>query len=275
MNIALGSSCRTAIAALVGACALPALGQQPKLGVERILTPSVARQQHLGVLCPYIAVTPNGVAVVGDGDRLWAVGADGAVRIAGVHNANSFAISTQGLLVVVSGKSLLYLDPLSKTLKPILELPFAGMSIVSDNQDSFFLYGPDGTKGFALYELLPGRKVVKVIDLPRPITGVTRLADDVLMVSGGALFAAYQNSLRLLAGEIGGKLRSVAADTAAHQIYVSDGKSIFAIHQDKVVPLVDDLGGELRWQSGGLLVFNPAQRFLARLVNFTDTEPAR
>jgi hypothetical protein len=275
MNIALGSSCRTAIAVLITAWALPGLGQQPKLSVERILTPSVAQQQHLGILRPDIAVTPNGVAVVGDGDKLWAVGADGAVRIAGVRNANSFSISPQGLLVVVSGKSLLYLDPVSKILKPIFDLPFPGMSIVAENQDSFFLFGPDGAMGFALYELLPGRKVVKVVDSPRPITGVTRLADDVLIVCGGALFAVYQNSLRLLAGEIGGNLRSVAADSSAHEIFVSDGKSIFAIHQDKVVPLVGDVGGELRWQSGGLLVFNPTQRSLARLVNLMETEPAQ
>jgi hypothetical protein len=274
MNIALGSICRIAIAALMTACSLLALGQKPKFSIERILTPSLARQRHLGILRPDIAVTPNGVAVVGDGDRLWAVGADGAVRIERVHNANSFAISPQGLLVVVSGKSLLYLDPVSKTLKPIFDLPFAGMSIVTENQDSFFLFGPDGAKGFAVYELLPGRKVVKVVDTPQPVTAVTRLADDVLIVSGGALFAVYQNSLRLLAGEIGGRLRSVAADSSARQIFVSDGKSIFAIHQDKVVPLVGDFGGELRWQSGGLLVFNPTQPSVARLVNLTETESA-
>lgn len=274
MSSALGSSCRAAITALITACALPALAQQPKLTIERILTPSVARQQNLGILRPDIAVTPNGVAVVGDGDKLWAVGADGAVRIEGVRNANSFAISPQGLLVVVSGKSLLYLDPVAKTLKPIFDLPFTGMSIVTGSQDSFFLFGPDGAKGFAVYQLLPGRKVVKIVDTPQPITGVTRLADDVLIVSGGALFAANQNSLRLLAGEIGGKLHSVAADSTTRQIFVSDGKSIFAIQQNKVVPLVGDVGGELRWQSGGLLVFNPAQRSVARLVNLTQTEPA-
>jgi hypothetical protein len=274
MNITFGSSRMAAVVALIAVWTLTAFSQPPRLIIERILTPAVAQQQHLGILRPDIAFTPNGVAVVGDGDKLWAVGADGALRIAGVRNANSFAIAPQGLLVVISGKSLLYLDPFSRTLKPIFDLPFPGMSIVSENQDSFFLFGPDGAKGFALYELLPGRKVVKVVDTPRPITGVTRLADDVLIVSGGALFAVYQNSLRLLAGEIGGKLRSVAADSTARQIFVSDDKSIFAIHQDKVVPLVGDLGGELRWQSGGLLVFNPTQRSVARLVNLTETEAA-
>lgn len=273
MKRALDIRRNTAIAALMAAYALPALSQQPGLSVERILTPAVAEKQHLGVLHPDIAFTPNGVAVVGNGDCLWAVGADGAVKIAGVRNANSFAISPQGLLVIISGKSLLYLDPLSKTLKFILDLPFAGMSIVSESQDRFFLFGPDGSKGFAAYELLPGRKVIKVVDLPQPITGVTRLADDVLIVSGGALFAVYQNSLRLLAGEIGGKLRSVAADSAARQIYVSDGKTIFVIHQDKVVPLIGDFGGELRWQNGGLVLFSPTERSVARLINVTQMEP--
>lgn len=275
MNVEHGKSHRAVIAALFIAGAVAALGQQPQLIVERILTPALAERQHLGALASSVAFTPNGVAVVGDGDRLWAVGGDGAVRIEGVRSANSFAMSPQGLLVVVSGKGLLYLDPASQTLKPIFDLPFAGMNIVSAGEDSFLLYGPDDAKGFALYELLPGRKVLKLVDTPRPITGVARLGRQVLLVTGGALFAVIGNSLQLLAGEDGGKLHSVAVDTRTGNIFLSDGHSLFAIQQGAVVTLTGGLGGELRWQSGGLIVFNPTQRSLARLVNLTPTEPAR
>ena len=275
MNISARQIRNYVIGACTIACALAAFGQQPKLIIERILTPRTARQRHLSALRPDIAFTPNGVAVVGDGDRVWAVGSDGVVPIADVHNANSFAISPQGLVVVVSGKSLLYLDPVSKELKPIFELPFTGMSILTESEDSFLLFGPDGTKGFALFELLSGRKVVKVVDTPQPITGVTRLDNEILLVTDGALFAVYRNSLRLLAGEVGGTLRSVAADGQRGQIFVSDGKSIFILRKDSVVPLAGDFGGELRWQSGGLVVFNPAERSIARLTNFTQTEPTR
>jgi len=270
-----GGTRKAALAALVTSWAIAAFAQQAQPTVERILTPALAEKQHLTTLAPSVAVTPNGVAVVGDGDRVWAVGADGAVQIAGIRNANSFAMSPEGLLVIVSGKSLLYLDPVSKTLKPVFDLPFAGMNLVSESRDSFLLYGPDGTKGCALYELLPGRKVMKIVDTPRPITGVARMGDEILLVTGGALFAVSQNTMVLLAGEIGGKLHSVAVDEGTGHIFLSDGHSLFAIQQGAVVALTGGLGGELRWQSGGLIVFNPTQRSLARLVNLTPTEPAR
>lgn len=261
--------------AIVGAfahCAILSVAAHGQEGITpikiaRILTPEIAAKQNLGTLCPSVAITPNGVAVVGDGDQMWAVGADGAVKVEGVRNASSFAFSPDGLLVVVSGSNLQYLDPFNKTLKLIYTLPAAGMRIVPEGKDRFLLYGPDGAKGFALFELLPGRKVVKVIDSPRPITGVVRNGEQLLIVTGGMLFAIYNNSMLLLAGESGGALRSVAIDPDSGRIFLSDGNRTFEFHEGKIIPLFSDLSGELRWQSGGLLIFNPKERFLVQVAN--------
>lgn len=241
-------------------------GNHP-LKVIRILTPAIAAKYNLGLLCPSLAVTPNGVAVVGDGNRLWAVGADGAIKVEGIRNAASFAISPSGLLVVVSGANLEYLDPTTKILKLVYSLPFAGMRIAAEGDDRFLLFGPDGDKGFALYELLPERKTVKIIDSPHPITGVARSGDQLLMITGGALFSIDGNSMQIVAGESGGALRSVAVDEHSSRVFLSDGSRIFEFKEAKLIPLFSDLGGELRWVDGGLLVFNPQQRYLAQIAN--------
>ncbi|MGB7266121.1 MAG: hypothetical protein WBC92_11460 [Terracidiphilus sp.] len=240
---------------------------RPSLKVIRILTPAIAAKYNLGLLCPSLAVTPNGVAVVGDGDHLWAVGADGAIEVEGVHNAASFAISGDGLLVVVSGANLEYLDPSAKILKLVYTLPSGGMRIVAEGKDRFLLFGPDGVKGYALYELLPGRRAVKVIDSPHPITGVARSGDQLLVITGGALFSIDGSSMQVVAGEPGGALSSIAVDEDSGRVFLSDGSRTFEFKAAKLLPLFSDLGGELRWVGGGLLVFNPKQRVLAQIAN--------
>jgi len=235
--------------------------------VVRILTPTIAAKYNLGLLCPSLAVTPNGVAVVGDGDHLWAVGAGGAINVEGIHDAGSFAISPGGLLVVVSGTNLEYLDPSAKILKLVYTLPSTGMRIVAEGKDRFLLFGPDGAKGFALYELLPGRRAVKIIDSPYPITGVARNGEQLLVITGGALFSVSGNSMLLVAGEPGGALRSVAIDEDSQRVFLSDGSHTFEFKQAKLIPLFSDLGGELRWAGDGLLLFNPRQRYLVQFTN--------
>lgn len=255
-----------AVSLLLCAVARGQTGNSP-LKVIRIFTPAIAAKYNLGLLCPSFAITPNGVAVVGDGDRMWAVGADGAIKVEGVRNAASFAISPDGLLVVVSGANLEYLDPSTKIVKLIYTLPSAGMRIVAEGKDRFLLFGPDGAKGFALYELLPGRRAAKIIDSPHPITGAARSGDQLLVITGGALFSIDGNSMQIVAGESGGALCSVAVDEDSHRVFLSDGSRTFEFKEAKLVPLFSDLGGELRWVGGGLLVFNPQQRYLAQIVN--------
>jgi len=258
---------RLVVASLLFCTVARAQDGRPSLKVIRILTPAIAAKYNLGLLGPSLAVTPNGVAVVGDGDRLWVVGADGAIEVEGVHNAASFAISADGLLVVVSDANLEYLDPSTKILKLVYTLPSARMRIVAEGKDRFLLFGPDGAKGYALYELLPGRRTVKVIDSPHPITGVARSGDQLLLITGGALFSIDGSSMQVVAGEPGGALRSIAVDEDSGRVFLSDGSRIFEFKGAKLLPLFSDLGGELRWAGGGLLVFNPKQCYLSQIAN--------
>lgn len=257
-------------AAWVGAvllCLVPAAKPEgAKLIVERILQPNAAAQAQLGPLVDSVAVTPNGVAVVGDGKNLWAVGASEIQQIAKIHGLTSFAFSPEGLLVGVRARDLVYFDPKTGDVKTIFSLPGDGMRIVPGRRDHFYIFGAEAKERYGLYELLPGRKVVKIVSSPVPITSVARVEDRTLLVAGGALYAVSGTQLRLIAGEPNGGLTSVGVDEAGERIYLSDSARIFEIQRSGTAALFGDLGGTLYWCDGGLLVFNPGKRLLVRLV---------
>ncbi|MGH7247885.1 MAG: hypothetical protein ACREH9_07245, partial [Pseudomonadota bacterium] len=218
----------------------------PKLIVQTILNPAIADAAKLQTLVDCVAVTPNGVAVVGNGDRLWAVGAAGAVPVAKIRKLSSFAFTPEGLLIGVRGRDLVYLRP-GGALKTFFALPAKGMRIVPGRLDSFFLFGPEGKGGYGLYVLRPGRKISKVLRAPKPITSAAQAGGRILLVAGGALYGVSGHKLLLIAGEPNGTITSVAVDETGGRIFVSDGKHIFQVQKSQAMPLVGDLGGTLRW----------------------------
>ncbi|MDA8155474.1 MAG: hypothetical protein M0Z52_03335 [Actinomycetota bacterium] len=252
------------LSALLPGMALAAQAQTPSVKLEKLLNPDVARTAKLGALVNCVAVTPDGIAVVGDADRLWLVGASGA-RATGVRGLSSFAFTSQGLLIGVRGRDLVYLDA-DGTLKTFFGLPGEEMSIVPGQGDTLLLYGPEGKDSWGLYIIHPGRRVSKLLKSPKPITGAAMAGNRVLLVAGGALYEVLKGKLLLVAGEPGGAFVSVAAEPAGSLVFVSDGKRIFGIQGNQVMPLAGDIGGILRWQGGGLLIFDPGRDMLLRLV---------
>jgi len=237
----------------------------PKTSVQVIMRPDTAASAKLGSLADCVAVTPDGIAVVGDGDRLWLVGATGARPVAKIRHLRSFAFTPEGLLVGVQGRNLVYLDS-RQNLRVFFALPGRGMNVSPGRLDTLFLFGPEDNGGYDLYVVRPGRKVSKVLNAPKPITGVAQAGSRILLVTGGALYGVSEHKLLLIAAEPQGALTSVAVDEAGGRIFVSDGRHIFQVQQGRVVPLAGDLGGTLRWYGGGLLVLDPRNRVLVRLV---------
>jgi hypothetical protein len=233
--------------------------------VEIVLTSAGADAAKLQSLVDCVAVTPDGVALVGDGDRLWQVGAEGAKAISKFEGIRSFAFTPGGLLIAVRGRELVYLDP-AGDLKPFFTVPAEGMSVVPGQGESLFLYGPEGRHEYGLYVVRPGRRVSKVLRSAKAITAVAQFGGATVLVADGALYGVVGSQLKLLAGEPQGDLISVAVDASGGRMFVSDYKHVFRIDQGAVVPLTNDMGGTLRWYGGGLLVLDAKRRVLVRLV---------
>ncbi|MHB8847413.1 MAG: hypothetical protein ACYC43_03115 [Burkholderiales bacterium] len=243
-----------------------AAGVPGKPTVEIVLTPAIAEQAKLGKLLNCVAVTPDGIAVVGDAAHLWLVGAAGARAVNRVKDLRAFAFTPGGSLIGVRGRELVYLDSAGK-LKPFFSLPAKGMNIVPGHGEVMVLYGPEGHNEYGLYTIRPGRRITKLLSSPKSVTSATQAGTRILFVAGGALYGVSGKQLQLVAGEPGGNLTSVVADPAGQRIYVSDGQHVFQLNGKTVVPLAGDIGGTLRWYGGGLLVFNARQRILVRLID--------
>ncbi len=233
--------------------------------VEIILTPAIAEEAKLGKLLDCVAVTPDGIAVVGDAGHLWLVGAAGARAVNLIKGLHAFVFTPGGLMIGVRGRELVYLD-LTGKLKPFFLLPSEGMNIVPGQGDVMLLYGAEGDDKYGLYMIRPGRRITKILRSPKPITSAAQTGNLILFVAGGALYRVSGKQMELVAGELGGGLTSVAVDPTGERIFVSDGQHVFRIDRGTIVPLAGDLGGTLRWYGGGLLVFNASQRILVRLV---------
>ena len=233
--------------------------------VQVILTPAQVAAAKLGPLMDAVAVTPDGISVISADDQLWLVGAAGILPVGKIRGVHSFTFTPEGLLVGVKGRDLVYLTP-NGTLKVFFKLPSGNMAVVSGVGDSLLLFGPDGSKGYGLYSVRPGRHITKVLDAPKPITAAAQIGNRFLLVTGGALYGVAGHKLHLLAGEPNGILTSVAIDAAGGRIFLSDGAHIFRFNDKAVVPVAGDMGGTLRWYGGGLLVFDAPHRSLVRLV---------
>ncbi len=236
----------------------------PTREIQVVLNPVSAKAAKLGPLDHCVAVTPDGIAVVGNVKGLWLVGG-GQSRATGVSGLGCFTFTPEGLLMGVRGRQLVYLDARGQ-LKPLLRLPSTGMTLVPGFQDSLLLFGRDDKGIWDLYTIRPGRRVSLLLRSPRPITAAAETANHTLVVMDGALFIVENGKVRLLAGEPKAKLTALAADPAGNAIFVSDGRHIFRIEHGRPVVMTDDLGGTLRWQGGGLLVFDPRRPLLVRLV---------
>jgi hypothetical protein len=237
----------------------------PKLLLQIILNPAIARKAGLGTLANCVAITPDGVAIVSDQNHLWEAGAAGALPVGNFAGLASFAFVPGGLLFGVSGQNLVYLDT-DGTLKTLFALPAPGMSVASGAGDSLLLFGPEGGGHYGLYLVYPGHKAAKLFGAAAPIEDAAQAGGKTFFILNGMLFGVTGRQAKLIAAEPGAGFSSVAADPAGNRVFVSDGAHVFQIKTWGALPISGDLGGLIRWYGGGLLIFNPQSRSLIRLL---------
>ena len=249
--------------ALLAGCA-HARPRPAPLQVEVLLDPPLATARHVGALALDFDVSPRRYVVVADPDHLYAVGWGGVAPVGALPGADSLAYTDDGLLLVVRGDQLLYLDA-AGALAPLFALPHAGMALATGGPGVVYLFDRAGGGGrYGLYELAPGRRVTLLLESPRPIDAVAQTGGRLLFASGGAVFEATPGRrMRLVAHLRGAAIRSVAADD--RHVYLSDGAAVYALGKDLEL-VTATAGGTLRVRGGALLVLDPAHHLLLRLA---------
>jgi hypothetical protein len=235
------------------------------LRLEVLLNKPMARQAGLGALTGSFAVTPGRLVLLGERAKTFVLGWGGMRPVADLDGLDAMAYTSDGFLMAVRGRELVILDA-KDGLKKLFTLPSAGMGLAAGAKDRMFLFERRAGGHSGLYELRPGRKIVKLLESPEPIGGAAQSADGrIVLAAGGSLFEfAPGKPMRLLAGGVK-PIGSVAMGPGG-RVYASDGASVFALDDDKLTLLTKEAGGELSWLDGGLLVFDPKLPLLARVV---------
>lgn len=232
--------------------------------IEVLLNAPMAKLAKLGPLKPGLAVTPDRLVLLHSDEEFFTVGWGGIRPISGLSGLDAFAFAHDGVLIGVRKRELVYLDS-KGALTKLFMLPSDGMGIVSGAGKRMFLFERAAGGKSGLYELLPGRKIVKILDSPDPIRAVAETSRGrVLFAVGGSLFeVGPDKKMRTVA--IGGKpIQSVAA--AGTRVFASDGTSVFIVDGKRITLITKQTGGDIQWHNDGLIVFDPKSPLLIRIT---------
>jgi hypothetical protein len=232
--------------------------------VEVLLNDRLAAARGVGALAADFDVSPGDAVVLSDAEHLYALGWGGLAPLDGLTGVDSLAFTADGLLLTVRGDQLSYVDERGASA-PMTTLPHAGLALAPGAADVMYLFDRAGAAPpYTLYALVPGRKVVKLLETPRPIDAVAQAGERVLLVSGGVVYEVTPGQPMRMVAHLGrSTITAVAGDR--ERVYVSDGAAVYALAQGGVVVVTDTAGGALRVRDGALLVLDPRRRLLVRL----------
>ncbi len=258
---------------LIAIAALAACGGGSRKGpkvvprqVEVLLDAQLASTRGLGDLGADFDVSPGKLVVVSDASHLYAIGWGGVEPMGELPGVDSLAFTPDGLMLAIQGDQLEYVDA-DGALQPLASLPHTGMALATGPADGVYLFdrAPTGDGVHALYQLMPGRQIAKLLETPQPIDCVAQAGQRLLFVSGGVVFDATPGEeMRMVARLAESTITSVAGDD--ERVYVSDGAAVFALADEGPVLVTGTAGGSLRLRDGALLVLDPAHRSLVRLA---------
>lgn len=232
--------------------------------VEVLLNAQMAKLAKLGPLNAGFAVTPTRKVMLSSDKEMFLVGWGGIQPITGIIGMETYAFAHDGEILGIRKREFVRPDP-KGVLTRIFTLPSDGMGIARGVGKRMFLFERASGGKSGLFELLPGRNIVKILESPGPIGAVTQAADGrVLFAVGGSIFeVAPGNKMRTVA--VGGKpIRSLT--TAGSRIFASDGASVYSIEDDKLTLITKETGGDIQWFDGGLLIFDPKSPLLIRIT---------
>ncbi len=232
--------------------------------VEVLLNARMAKLAKLGPLNAGLAVTPNRQILLSSREEAFTVAWGGIRPITGLSDLDGFAFTHDGIVLAIRKQDLVFLD-VGGVLTKLFTLPSVGMGIAPGVGKRMFLFERNVAGKSGLYELLPGRKIVKILESPAPISSVVEATGGrVLFAVGGSIFeVAPGQKMRTVA--TGGKpIRSLAV--TGKRIFASDGASVYALDGTQLTLVTKETGGDIQWFDGGLLIFDPKSPLLVRIT---------
>lgn len=187
---------------------------------------------------------------------------------------SSYAFTSEGLLMVVRGKSLCYIGR-SGTYKEIVKLPSSDMGIAGGKAVVYLFDRNKKDKRYMLYAYAKGGVYNELLVSPKPVSAVVEMSDSVYVAIGSGVYS-YSPSVKnvsLVVGlQKGNEIVSMTVDPDRNILFLSTKDTIYAIKDQSFVKVTGDFGGGIiKYFNNGLIVFSPGNQSITRIVNIADS----
>jgi hypothetical protein len=184
----------------------------------------------------------------------------------------SFAFSPDSLLMVVKNDEICYFDS-NKELKKLYKLPGKQMAL-SAGKDVMYVYDQSSnTSGNVVYVITPGGKYAVLLEVSSPVNAVEELDSSLIVASGNMVykFDLETKNYKVLSSLSKEKtIISVTSDPSSGRIYFSTDRAIYAVNDTSAITVSEGIGGILKFFDDGLVVFDPAKKFLLRITGIEE-----
>ena len=218
-----------------------------------------------------IGITPERHVLLSTKDQLYLLGWGGITPLGksvSTGSIRSFAFSPDSLLMVVKNDEICYFDS-NKELKKLFKLPGKQMAI-SSGKDAMYIYDQSSNAtGNIVYVITPGGKYAVLFEVSLPVNAVEELDSSLIFASGNMV---YQFDLKTKNYKVLSSLAkektiiSVTSDPSCGRIYFSTDHAIYAVNDTSAITVSEGMGGILKFFDDGLVVFDPAKKFLLRIA---------
>ncbi|MCL2650085.1 MAG: hypothetical protein FWD60_03535 [Candidatus Azobacteroides sp.] len=184
----------------------------------------------------------------------------------------SYTVTPEGKLYIVSGKGLCKIDTLGNFIK-IYSLPNVNMGIASGNS-SIYLFDQsiqEDKQDYSLFSLNKNLDRTKLVTMNAPIKSVYEYDVNVFFTAKNKLYCTNEQMKSfveiLTLPQESDTIISIIGDSEHHAFYISTKDAIYRIKESKVELVSNEFGGILKYDGEGLLVFNPEKQLIVRLRN--------
>jgi uncharacterized protein YeeX (DUF496 family) len=218
-----------------------------------------------------IEITPERHVLLSTKNQFYLLGWGGITPLgkpASSGSIRSFAFSPDSLLMVVKDDEICYFDS-NKELKKLYKLPGKQMAI-SAGKDAMYVYGQSyDASTNVVYVITPGGKYAILFEVSLPVNAVEELDSSLIFASGNMVYrfdlkTKNYKVLSSLAKEK--KIISVTSDPSCNRVYFSTDSAIYTVNDTSAITVSEGIGGILKFFDDGLVVFDPAKKFLLRIA---------
>lgn len=184
----------------------------------------------------------------------------------------SFAFSPDSLLMVIRNDEVCFFDS-KGTLEKLYKLPDKEMGICAGKNVMYVFDQGNSRPNKAIYVLSRGGKYAVLLESATPINAMAEL-DNTIYFASGNMVCRYDMKTKdhkvvaTLSKEKA--ILSLTADPENKRIYFSTRNSIYAVNESNAITLSGNIGGFLKFYGGGLVVFDPGNKFLLRITEIEE-----